>query len=161
MQIKDFPNYEITEDGQVFSKNKNAYLSIWLDKDGYPSVKLYKDSKPQVKRVHRLIAEHFLPNPNNLPFVHHLDANRENCAISNLQWISIEGNNQDSHILQALRTKMGKKVGQYSLKTGELLNVFLSSGEAAEKTGISASGIREACRGVYKQMRGFAWKYLD
>lgn len=73
--IEEFPMYEITTDGKIWSKYRNIYLSPKFDKDGYATVTLYKNNKKYSKRVHRLVAEAFIPNPNNYPIVDHKDEN--------------------------------------------------------------------------------------
>ena len=91
--------YEVTESGEVISlikgsRNKSGYkvLKHWLDKDNYHTVTLWKNRKPKQFKVHRLVAETFIPNPNRLPQVNHIDGNKNNNAASNLEWISQEGN---------------------------------------------------------------------
>lgn len=102
--MKDIKNYEglyaVTEDGQVWGYKRKRFLSPTADKDGYLRVSLSKDSQSKTYKIHRLVAEAYLPNPNNLPEVHHIDTNRTNNNISNLQWVSKEENLIDMYIKQ-------------------------------------------------------------
>jgi len=83
--INDFPNYLIYEDGRVFSIKSDRFLSPCKIK-GYLHVGLCKNRKRYMKRVHRLLAETFIPNPDNKPEVDHIDRNKTNNNLSNLRW---------------------------------------------------------------------------
>ena len=104
-EIKDFPGYFITEDGRVFSARKKKALGerngtkSYLDYnnlielsqsftfDGYSRVNIInKENKRLTKRVHRLVAENYIPNPDNLPQINHKDENKNNNNVSNLEW---------------------------------------------------------------------------
>ena len=97
--MKDIKNYEglyaITTDGKVYSHKKKKFMSVRAGRKGhgdYPSVSLYKDGKAKNYSIHRLVAITYLPNPDNLPEVHHKDHNRYNPDESNLEWVSREQN---------------------------------------------------------------------
>lgn len=92
VKIKNFPNYSITETGVVYSHNyrnsgKIKKLSL-SKKDGYFIVGLNKNNKRYSKKVHRLVAEAFIPNPNNLPQVNHKNGIRCDNRAKNLEWVS-------------------------------------------------------------------------
>ena len=96
--IKDFPNYEITNDGKVWSKPRKALNSCrnlkgrWLvpslNNWDYLLVGLYNETGKSTKYVHRLVAETYIPNPDNKPEVNHLDFDKSNNHFSNLEWVS-------------------------------------------------------------------------
>jgi hypothetical protein len=88
MEIQDFNNYIIYEDGKVFSKKSNKFLKHLIDKYGYSYVRLYKDNKQNFTLVHRLVATHYIPNPNNLPEVDHINRDRSDNRVQNLRWSS-------------------------------------------------------------------------
>lgn len=99
--IKQNPNYEITDDGRVFSKLSNIYIKTNVCTSGYPMAKLFVNIDKQTKkrkyihiRVHRLVAESFVPNPNNLPCVNHIDGNKLNNHYTNLEWCTYKENSQ-------------------------------------------------------------------
>ena len=92
MEVQEFPNYLIYEDGKVWSKKYNKFLIPWSTR-GYHYVTLCNDEKKN-KQIHRLIAEHYIPNPKNYPCINHKDKNRKNNNISNLEWCSRMYNNQ-------------------------------------------------------------------
>lgn len=95
--VKGFENdYLIYSDGRVYSFKSNKFLKPRLSMDGYERVCLYKDKKSYEYRVHRLIAEAFIDNPNNLPQVNHKDFNRSNNVLENLEWCTNKENVQYS-----------------------------------------------------------------
>jgi hypothetical protein len=91
--MKDIKGYEglyaVTEDGKVWSyAGRGRFLKPGDDSHGYLLVKLFKDNEYKSFRVHRLVAEAFLPNPDNLEQVHHKNGIRTDNSIENLQWVS-------------------------------------------------------------------------
>lgn len=91
--IKDFEEYLISDSGQVFSTKTEKYLSIHNNvKIQYPQVHLWKDGKEYTFYVHRLVAIAFIDNPLNLPEVNHIDGNRTNNKVSNLEWVTSSEN---------------------------------------------------------------------
>ena len=85
--------YQISNLGNVKSTNKNIIKKPSSLPKGYLRIGLYKNSKTKYFYLHRLVAEAFIPNPNNLPCVNHKDCNPQNNEVSNLEWISYEENN--------------------------------------------------------------------
>ena len=90
--IQGFGNkYVISSDGRLYSKYKE--LTPYRDKDGYLRYTLVDLQGKRINRfIHRLVAEAFLPNPNNYKEINHIDENKSNNDISNLEWISRKGN---------------------------------------------------------------------
>lgn len=122
--MKDIPGYEgkyaITEDGKVWSYKNNIFLSQFLKK-GYYFVNLCGIKGRKAESVHRLLALTYIPNPENLPVVDHIDRNRTNNSLSNLRWASFEtnANNIDKekarqHIYDKIRSK--KEIVEKALK---------------------------------------------
>ena len=102
--------YEIYEDGRVYSKYWNRFMKYKTDKDGYFMVGLTnKDKKRKHWKIHRLIAIHFIPNPENKPEVDHEDNNKQNNSIKNLRWATRQENACNRTINS--NKKQGKYVG--------------------------------------------------
>lgn len=95
VDIIDFPNYEIYDDGRVYSKNRNMFLKHIKTNQGYYSVNLTKDSSSYYKLVHRLVAIHFVDNPMNYKLVDHIDRNKDNMNYKNLRWVDLLMNQQN------------------------------------------------------------------
>jgi len=92
MEIEGYPNYLIYEDGRVYTKNYNRFLKPSI-KRGYLTYGLSNNSKCKTLLVHRIIAIHYIPNPDNKPEVDHIDRNKLNNNISNLRWATKSMNN--------------------------------------------------------------------
>ncbi len=104
--------YFADESGRVWSSGSNkipngGFLKPWLIGNGYESIMLYQDKKPSKFLVHRIIAQSFIPNPNNLPEVNHKDGDRLNNRSSNLEWVSSKQNKQ-----HAIALGLYKRLGQ-------------------------------------------------
>ena len=135
---------------------KEKMLHPRPQKSGYMNVTLSRDCKPNRLRVHRLVAEAFVPNPDNLPEVNHKDENKANNHADNLEWCDRRYNNlYGSAKLRAIVTQ-GKPVLQ--LKDGIIVNAWPSAGMAAAFTDATQTGISACCRGEGKTSGGYEWK---
>jgi len=90
-QIKDFENYYISEDG-VVTNAKGKVMKLFKNPDGYMCLCLYQDSKRSHKRVCRLVAESYIPNPENKPVVNHKNSIRDDDRTANLEWATVKEN---------------------------------------------------------------------
>lgn len=126
-----------------YKPHHSGYIKIYLNKKKY--------------QLHRLVAFAFIENPNNKPVVNHIDGNKTNNAVSNLEWCSIEENAQHA-LVTGLKKPYTRKIGQYSL-SGELLQQYDSTIDAKNK--LKIWGICDALNKRKKTAGGFLWKYLD
>lgn len=95
-EIKGYENYILYEDGQIFSKYKNKFIKPEKDTStGYMRIRLWRNKKKTKFYIHRLIAEHFIPNddPDTKTIVDHIDRNKENNDIDNLRWVDFKDSN--------------------------------------------------------------------
>jgi len=92
MEIIGYPNYLIFEDGRVYNREFRRFKTAWVSTHGYYRIGLSNNGKKKHHFLHRLIAIHYIPNPLNLPVVDHIDRNRLNNDISNLRWVTSQGN---------------------------------------------------------------------
>ena len=93
--IEGFPGYRISNSGRVWSKKLRRCLNIpeSNDKDGYLRIGLWNNNEKWMHRVHRLVAVHFIPNPEMKPTVNHKDKNKHNNHVSNLEWHTVAEQN--------------------------------------------------------------------
>ena len=118
--------YEISDSGVVRSKDrmcvdsigrkrfrKGQVLNPYIASNGYYVVTLAKDGEKVQKCLHRLIAEHFIPNTNNLPQINHKDGNKLNCSIDNLEWVSAKDNTIHAYRHGLINHVRGKKHPNY------------------------------------------------
>ena len=109
--ISDYLNYEIDENGNVYNTITKTYLKGSIGENGYKYYRLSKNNIKKMFYAHRLVAEHFIPNPNNLPVVNHIDGNKLNNNINNLEWVSYSENIKHWHDNKERR--MNKPVEYY------------------------------------------------
>ena len=103
-----FDGYFVNAKGDVLSlKSKTPRLLSQVTVNGYKMVIMYNDGKAHLEYVHRLVAEAFLPNPENKPMVNHKDSNPSNNCVENLEWCT-----QSENILHAV--KLGRHVNNIS-----------------------------------------------
>ena len=86
--------FMITKNGMLYREDTNNWYKPF-ENCGYLSYHLKWKNKTYPRRIHRLVAEAFIPNPENKPFVHHKDHDRFNNSVENLEWVTVEENNQD------------------------------------------------------------------
>ena len=159
---KDISGYEglytISNLGNVRSYYTNKILKQEVVRSGYKAVYLHKDGNRSHKYIHILVAETFLPNPQNLPIINHKDENPANNSVDNLEWCTYKYNNMynDAHIKRAI--KQSKQVFQYD-SNGVLVNIHISVREAGRYINASSSNIASCCNGDSYTCRGFVWSY--
>jgi hypothetical protein len=103
--IKDFPNYEISNCGNLRNKNTSKILKCRKDKDGYLRTNIYNDEKPKTVNIHRLVATTFIENTNNKPIIDHIDRNILNNNVSNLRWCDVSENTINSKLYSTNTSK--------------------------------------------------------
>lgn len=103
--IANFDGYLVNESGQVANAKRGNHLTPHLNENGYLYVTLRKDNKNRTVAVHRLVAETFIPNPDNKPFVNHIDADRTNPSKSNLEWCTQSENIKHAYKIGSMSQK--------------------------------------------------------
>ena len=143
-------------------KLKGKEIKSSFNNKGYVIMHLHKDSKSKTFLIHRLVAETFISNPNNLLEVNHKDENKQNNKADNLEWCTRKENNNYGIQSKEGRRKTSKfrmkKVAQYDCY-GNLIKVFDGIRIAEEKTGIDNRNICSCCKGKVKTAGGYIWKY--
>jgi len=170
-QIKDFSKYYINKFGEIYSigdiRHKATIKFAAPNKDGYLYVKLYKNKKEYIKYIHRLVAETFIPNIETKHQINHIDGNKLNNKVSNLEWCTQSENVKHAYKLGLVKSNMknkfgkkhhsSKKVIQYTIE-GKFIKNWDSMSDVKRELGISHIG--ECCKGNRKSVGGYIWKYL-
>ncbi|SFN44956.1 NUMOD4 domain-containing protein [Salegentibacter flavus] len=174
VKIKGFENrYMISNRGRILSLGrvmtaKDGFIRNYPDRilklkphknTGYCLARLYHHNGKTYEdfSVHRLVALHFLENSENLPVVNHIDTNRSNNHVDNLEWVTVAENltHHGCHLRGGEKRK--KKVFQYT-DIGEFIRAWNSVQEAHD-AGYNMNMVRKVCLGYRKRYRGFVWSY--
>lgn len=146
--------------GNTFiSSKKSTILKPYYRKE-YLTVHLRKNKKSKYFLVHRLVAQAFIPNPNNYPCVNHKDENKQNNCVENLEWFTYSYNSNYGTRNQKISKNGRKPINQYTLQ-GEFLKKWSGIVEINQQLGFLPSGISSCCSGRYKSSNGFLWRYAD
>ena len=160
--ITEASNYEVSTNGQVRNRTTKKILKGRLSKNGYLQVSIKIDATQKFcnRYIHRLVALHFIQNPNNKREVNHIDGNKENNTLSNLEWVTSSENQKHRHLIGNKKTS-NRHIGMFN-KKGEMVKDFNSILEAVayfNKT--SRVNIDNALQGKQYTAYGYVWKYLD
>lgn len=176
--VKDFEEFYyisnlgrlLRKERRVWSERNSSFITLpekiiipECDKEGYLRVRLTKEGESQKFFVHRLVAQAFIPNPDNLPCVNHIDECSKNNRFDNLEWCSAEYNSNYGTRKIRISERLGRAVERYSL-SGEYIDSFPSAAEACRKLELPAnrqSNISAVCRGVRKSSLGYVWKFKE
>ena len=151
--IKGYENYKIDRLGNVYN-SKGHLLKQHITNNGYVRVTLCKHQKHKHFSVHRLVAQAFIPNPNNLPQVNHIDYNKTNNRVENLEWCSPIQNLEYSNIIYKASLKKERKIK--CLETNEIFN---SIKEACNKYKLHHANVVACCNGRRNKCGGLTWLY--
>lgn len=159
--IKDFEKlYGINKKGDVFGYKRAKILKQKTNRYGYKTIKLCKNNQLYYFMVHRLVAQTFINNPNNLPQVNHKDGVKSNNKVDNLEWCTQSENMKHAYRM-GLEKKKCKKVCQYDAH-GSFLKIFDSIKDASLYFGLKRNSYHlvQACKNG-KKYNGFFWKFYQ
>lgn len=140
-------------------------------KNGYIQARFWGDNREKKKYVHRLVAEAFIPNPNNYPQIDHIDTDKTNNQVSNLRWATCSMNHLNP--ITRKRNSESKKGNLALIKKASIpivrinpndpndIKIYSSAKSAGEIEGFNWSHIGDVCRGERNKSQGFYWKYLS
>ncbi len=175
--VNGFENYTVDEQGNIYSICSKKYLKPSRNKNGYMMVELFNEKEGKNKLVHRVVAEAFIPNPNNYPQVNHKDENKLNNNVTNLEWCTAKYNMNYGKAAKTRHSKIdySKQIYKDSMKKaydvlkksviqcdpfGNVINKFKSITEASKNTNISRTNIGRSANGKRKTAGGFIWKFM-
>lgn len=170
--VKDFEDkYQISTFGRLKNIQTNHILKMTNQYGGYFAITLYNNKRKRTTRIHRIVAETFIPNVNNYKEVNHIDGNKQNNCVENLEWCDRKHN--QNHALKIGLSNMNclnnynknkcyKKYGlitQYN-KNGDKIQSFYSVKIASKKTGVCARNILQCINNEPKRKTagGYIWK---
>lgn len=159
--IVGFPKYQISNMGRIQGQ-KGLVNSYDKMNAKYKLVGLYDENLKSHKfSVHRLVAKHFLPNPNNLPEINHIDEDPSNNAVSNLEWCDRKYNAHYGTRCQRIKEEspLKKSVDLYKYDTDEFVGTYESITKVAEEIGATVSNICATLHGRRKQTKGYYLKF--
>ena len=162
--------YRVSSMGRIQScRNKNGKIitNEWHDlklstRNRYQFVTLYNDSGRHQLLVHRVVASVFIPNPENKPQVNHIDGNRYNNNVTNLEWATQSENMLHSaHVLHEGMFENRKKPVIQLSKSNNPIKLWASAADAAKALGIKRTNILHCCKGrkCFKSAGGYHWQY--
>lgn len=155
--IPGFSKYKISKEGEVCSINRKKLLKKRINSSGYYEITLTGDDGRRISaRHHIILAKTFIPNPRNKKTVNHIDGNKLNNNLKNLEWSTHK--EQVEHAVKIGLVKTCKPIIQLSLD-GKELKTFSSVSEAARNVNASPSNISGVCNGRLISCKDYKWKY--
>lgn len=149
--VVGYENYMVSNMGNIKSLYNGKILKQRKNNKKYLQVNLHKQGIIKTYLVHRLVAEAFIENPNNLPQVNHIDEDKTNNAANNLEYCDAAyNNNYGTH-----NEKLSKQV--LCVETGK---IYSSTMEIQRQLGYKNSNISRCCNGIQKTAYGYTWKYV-
>lgn len=160
-RIEWSPQYEISSWGRLKSykqdKINGKLIKQTPRKTGYITAQIddIRTGKVKITGIHRLVAEAFIPNPENKSQVNHIDENKTNNRVDNLEWVTAKEN-----INHGMHNKRVSEFRKKKIECIELNKIFDSLTQASKELGISGSNISRVCNGKRSQAGGFRWRYI-
>ena len=167
LNLIDFDKYTITRDGKIFSNYFKKYLKGYLNPKGYIYIRLSCfDGKGRLFLLHRVIWYYFNGEIPSDYDVNHIDENKTNNALCNLNLLTRKDNNNWGTHNERMKKNLtnhpntSKRVAQINLSTGEIIKEWPSTRDVGRQLGFNSSTISKVCRGILSQSAGYGWKYI-
>lgn len=170
-KVDGFENYEVSPDGIVRNTKRDIVKASKDDRKGYRQVSLYRNGKEHHRKVHRLVAEAYIPNPDNKPCINHKDGNKLNNSVDNLEWVTYSENT-----IHAYRSGLNKPHPSYGMRgkknpnggakgkpivineTGE---VFKNIVDCARRKDLRGKSITDTLHGRQHTHRGYSFSFYS
>ena len=164
---KEYPlnkNYLVFEDGRIYSKRFKKFLTPKKNHDGYLRVQIWENNKCHFVSWHRIIAQTFIPNPDNKPFINHKDGNKQNNSVENLEWCTQKENIKHAWETGLSKHRLNEKCHSKPVKCfdrqGNFIKEYPSMMQAERETNICHTTIFHACR-HNATAGGYKWQYSE
>jgi len=155
--------YQISNYGRLKSlikKEKIIIIKLIHDKKNYLNYTLHKNGRTKSEKIHRLVAEAFIPNSENKPQINHINGIKTDNRVCNLEWCTNSENQIHAYKNGLEKPRFKRKVKQYDLN-GNYINSYEYILDAKKVLNIDNSSISAVCRGKRKTAGGYIWKYAD
>lgn len=160
--IEDYPNYLVSNTGKIWSLRTDKELQKPLDQYGYERVTLHNENGQRATLVHRIVANAFIPNPENKKTVNHIDCNKTNNSVENLEWATDSEQMRhayDNGLFESCnRHKYDRHPPIRCIETGE---VFISQRELARHLNVNEICICLALKGKIRHAGGYHFEYVS
>ena len=157
-------SYQVSNLGNIISlENKSNHkqakcLKCSITKKGYLRAYLYKNKNRRCYFVHRLVAETFIPNPNNLPCINHKDGNKLNNKVDNLEWCTHRDNNIHAFINGLNSTQKAVEKNEKPIILINNNTRYRSMMDACRQLGLNVTNVSRVCSGKLKHTKGYVFK---
>ena len=162
-KIEGFPNYSVSDDGQVKNDLSERMLTLFDNGLGYKVVHLSKDKNKRTVRVHRLVAQAFIANPQEKSCVNHINGNKSDNRVENLEWCTHSENNIHSYRMLNRKSAVGVMIATNCRKVlcVETNKIYESIKEAARQTGALKGNISHCLSNKRNTAGGYHWRYAN
>ena len=149
-------DYSVSNYGRVRNDKTGRILKARKKQDNYLHVGLYKNKHGKQCYIHRLVASAFIPNPNGYTDVNHIDENKSNNHVDNLEWCSRKHNINHGTRTERMSKTQGKRV-----RCVETQVIYDSTSECARQTGFKQQNISLCCKERHRTCGGLHWEFVD
>ena len=169
-KIEGFSNYSVSDNGMIRNDNSLKILKNRKAGAGYCKVTLCENKEHTDKYVHRIVADAFIPNIDNKPEINHIDGNKRNNSVNNLEWVTSSENKNhlynylDSSDLRRKYSLMRK--GENNAAARKVIRIednkiYSTITEAANDIGVHRMCVSDVCRGIQKTSKGYHYTYFE
>ena len=150
--------YQVSNFGRVKRVTTGRILKGGKNTSGYIQIYLYKQGIRDVNRIHRIVAQSFIPNPENKPEINHIDEDKTNNRVDNLEWVTKKENTNHGTRNKRVSKALSIPIIATNLKTGELTE-FYGTNECARQLGLHQQHISKVLAGKRNHTGGYTFKY--